>query len=142
MSAYIPVELQRRIRARYFNACGYCRTAENLTGMTFEFEHIKPISLGGETQFENLCFACPNCNRYKADRQTAIDPVTEKSVSLFHPQLQVWDEHFAWSENGQELLGLSPVGRTTIGALKMNRSQLVWARGLWVKLGEHPPNWQ
>jgi hypothetical protein len=34
MSAYIPVELQRRIRDRYFNACAYCRTAEILTGMT------------------------------------------------------------------------------------------------------------
>ncbi|MBW4601843.1 MAG: HNH endonuclease [Calothrix sp. FI2-JRJ7] len=61
MSAYIPVELQRQVRARFFNACAYCRTAEILTGMTFEFEHIKPRALGGETLFENLCFACPNC---------------------------------------------------------------------------------
>lgn len=112
MSAYIPVELQRQVRARFFNACAYCRTAERLTGMTFEFEHIKPRVLGGETRFENLCFACP--------------------------QLQVWNEHFAWSGDGQQLMGLSPIGRATIVALKMNRSQLVWARGLWVKLGEHP----
>jgi 5-methylcytosine-specific restriction endonuclease McrA len=77
MSAYISVDLQRQIRTRYFNACAYCRTAENLTGMTFEFEHITPISVGGETRFENLCFACPNCNRYKANRQTVVDPVTE-----------------------------------------------------------------
>ncbi len=52
MSAYIPVELQRRIRARFFNACAYCRTAEILTGMTFEFEHITPRSLSGETRFD------------------------------------------------------------------------------------------
>lgn len=45
MSAYIPVDLQRRIRTRYFNACADCRTAESLTGMTFEFEHIIPISV-------------------------------------------------------------------------------------------------
>lgn len=141
MSAYIPVELQRQVRARFFNACAYCRTAESLTGMTFEFEHIKPRALDGETLFENLCFACPNCNRYKADRQTAVDPVTEQSVSLFNPQLQVWNEHFAWSDDGLSLVGLSPIGRATIVALKMNRSQLVWARGLWVKLGEHPPKW-
>ncbi|MBA3924380.1 MAG: HNH endonuclease [Nostocaceae cyanobacterium] len=141
MSAYIPVELQRRIRERFFNGCAYCRTAESLTGMTFEFEHIMPRSLGGETLFENLCFACPNCNRHKADRQMAVDQVTEQSVSLFHPQLQIWGEYFAWSDNGQKLVGLSPIGRATIAALRMNRSQLVWARGLWVKLGEHPPKW-
>ncbi|MBD2694826.1 HNH endonuclease [Anabaena catenula] len=32
--------------------------------MTFEVEHIRPLSLGGEAIFENLCFACPSCNRY------------------------------------------------------------------------------
>ncbi len=142
MSAYISVQLQRQIRDRYFHACAYCRTAESLTGMTFEFEHIRPRSLGGETLFENLCFACPNCNRYKAERKMAVDPVTEETVPLFHPQLQVWKEHFAWSENGLELMGLSPIARATIVALKMNRSQLVWARSLWVRLGEHPPKWE
>jgi hypothetical protein len=80
----------------------------------------------------------PDSVRYiSADRQMAVDPVTEQSVSLFHPQLQSWDEHFAWSDDGQKLVRLSPIGRTTITALRMNRSQLVWARGLWVKLG-HP----
>ncbi len=142
MSAYIPVDLQRRIRTRYFNTCAYCRTAESLTGMTFEFEHIIPISVGGETRFENLCFACPNCNRYKANRQTAVDLVTEESIPLFHPQSQVWNENFAWSDDGIELVGLSPQGRATIAALRMNRSQLTWARGLWMKLGEHPPKWE
>lgn len=68
--------------------------------------------------------------------------MTEQSVLLFHPQSQVWDEHFAWSDDGQKLVGLSPIGRVTITALKMNREQLVWARGLWVKLEEHPPKWK
>ena len=36
-----------------------------LTVMTFEFEHIRPLSAGGETVFENLCFACTFCNRYE-----------------------------------------------------------------------------
>ena len=68
MSVYIRVELQRQIRARFGECCAYCRTAEFLTAMTFEFEHIRPLSAGGETVFENLCFACPSCNRYKGDR--------------------------------------------------------------------------
>lgn len=49
MSAYIPVELQRQIRARFANCCAYCRTVEALTVTTFEFEHITPRSAGGET---------------------------------------------------------------------------------------------
>ncbi|MGB8702290.1 MAG: HNH endonuclease signature motif containing protein [Thermosynechococcaceae cyanobacterium] len=139
MSVYIRIELQRQIRDRFGEYCAYCRTAEFLTAMTFEFEHIRPVSAGGEAVFENLCFACPSCNRYKGDRQTAIDPESGEAVALFHPQEQVWREHFAWSESGREMRGLTAVGRATIVALQMNRPALVRARGMWVKLGEHPP---
>lgn len=139
MSVYIRVELQRQIRARFDECCAYCQTAEFLTAMTFEFEHIRPLSAGGETMFENLCFACPSCNRYKGDRQIAIEPKSGEVVTLFHPQEQIWTEHFAWSESGTEMRGLTAVGRATISALQMNRPALVRARAMWVKLGEHPP---
>lgn len=139
MSVYIRVDLQREIRTRFADCCAYCRTAEVLTVTTFEFEHITPRSAGGETVFENLCLACPSCNRYKAQRQTASDPSTEQIVPLFHPHLQLWTDHFAWSEDAAEIIGLTPVGRATISALKMNRPQLIRVRRMWVKMGEHPP---
>jgi hypothetical protein len=59
VSVYIPVELQRQIRAHFVNCCAYCLTAESLTVTIFEFEHILPRSAGGETVFDNLCLACP-----------------------------------------------------------------------------------
>ena len=135
MSVYIRLELQRQIRDHFGDCCAYCRTAEFLTAMTFEFEHIRPLSAGGETVFENLCFACPYCNRHKGDLQTAIDPESGEVVTLFHPQQQVWTEHFAWSKSGNEMRGLTAVGRATILALRMNRPALVRARVMWVKLG-------
>lgn len=139
MSVYIPVELRRQIRATFHNRCAYCQTAESLTAMTFEIEHIQPVSAGGETVFENLCFACPFCNRQKGDCQTAVDPVQGESVSIFHPHQQSWLEHFAWIQQGRYLRGLTPTGRATIEALQMNRSALVRVRAMWVKLDEHPP---
>ena len=45
---YIRVELQRQIRNRFDECCAYCQTAEFLTAMTFEFEHIIPLAVGGE----------------------------------------------------------------------------------------------
>jgi len=116
VSVYIPVELQRQIRRRFADCCAYCRTAEALTATTFEFEHIIPRSAGGETVFDNLCLACPTCNRYKATRQTIPDSLTGESVALFHPHLQVWEEHFAWNGEATELIGLTAVGRATISA--------------------------
>ena len=139
MSVYIRVELQRQIRNRFGECCAYCRTAEFLTAMTFEFEHIIPLAVAGETVFENLCFACPSCNRYKGNRQTAIDPESGETVALFHPQEQVRGQHFSWSEMGTEMRGLTAVGRATIVGLQMNRSALMRARAMWVKLDEHPP---
>jgi len=140
MSVYISVELHKKIRNHLANCCAYCRTAEALTVSTFEFEHIIPLSAGGGTVFENLCLACPSCNRYKATRQTAIDPNTQEEVKLFHPQQQLWIDHFAWSEDATEIVGLTSVGRSTISALKMNRPQLTRVRKMWVKMAEHPPN--
>ena len=140
MSVYISVELQKQVRHCFADCCAYCHTAESLTVTTFEFEHIIPPSAGGETVFENLCLACPSCNRYKATRQTAIDPNTQDEVKLFHPQQQAWIKHFAWSEDATEIVGITPVGRGTISVLKMNRPQLTRVRKMWVKMGEHPPN--
>ena len=138
MTTYVPVNLQRRIRDRFGNSCAYCRTAERLTATTFEFEHITAQSAGGETTFENLCLSCPMCNRYKSDQMSAIDPLTLVSVPLFHPQQARWTDHFEWNDDYTEIVGLTPIGRATITALKMNRPQMVQVRRMWVVLGEHP----
>ncbi|WP_414516324.1 HNH endonuclease [Nostoc sp. PCC 9305] len=140
MSVYIPVELKKEIRNYFADCCAYCRTAEALTVTTFEFEHIIPLSVEGKTVFENLCLACPSCNRYKATRQTAIDPNTQNEVKLFNPQQQLWADHFTWSEDATEIVGLTTIGRATISTLKMNRLQLTRVRKMWVEMCEHPPN--
>jgi hypothetical protein len=140
VSVYIPVDLQRKIRTKFADCCAYCHTAEFLTVTTFEFEHIIPLSTGGETVFDNLCLSCPSCNRYKVSRQKVLDEDTQQEVSLFNPQQQLWSEHFAWSEDGTEIIPLTSVGTVTIYALKMNRPQLTRVRKMWVKLGEHPPD--
>jgi hypothetical protein len=139
MKIYIPVELQRRVREHFMNCCAYCGTAEELTVAIFEFEHIVPRSVGGETVFANLCLSCPTCNRFKSDLTFAQDPVTQADVALFHPQEQRWSDHFSWNKDGTEIIGLTAVGRATIAALKMNRPQIVRVRRMWVTMKEHPP---
>lgn len=139
MSIYVPATLRRRVRARFMERCAYCLTAEALTAATFEIEHIIPRSAGGETVFDNLCLACPTCNRYKAYRQTAIAPLLGHTVPLFHPQHQRWKEHFVWNADATMILDLTPIGQATIEALRMNRPALIRLRRMWVRMGEHPP---
>jgi hypothetical protein len=107
-------------------------------GVTFEIDHIIPQSAGGETALENLCLCCPTCNRHKAARLTAFDPDSGQEVPLFHPRRQIWEEHFAWSEDKARVIGLTAVGRATVEALRMNRPQMVMLRRYWVALGLHP----
>ena len=140
MSSYIPVSLRNRVREHFQHLCAYCHTAESLAVTTFEIEHIVPQSMGGKDIFENLCLSCPSCNRYKATRQTVVDPGTQKKHPIFHPHQQTWHDHFVWSQSGGVLRGLTPMGRGTIDALKMNRLSLVRVRKLWVKVDEHPPD--
>ena len=139
MSAYVPAELRRQIRVRFAHCCAYCHTAESLTVTVLEIEHMIPRSVGGETVFENLCLACPTCNRQKAYRQNAIAPLLGQTVPLFHPQQQQWENHFAWNEDATEIIGLTATGQATIEALRMNRPPLIRLRRMWVKMGEHPP---
>ena len=61
----IPADLQKLVREREQHRCAYCRTPEFLTVTVFEIDHIIPKNSGGEAKMENLCLACPSCNRYK-----------------------------------------------------------------------------
>jgi len=37
---------------------------------------------------------------------------------LFHPRHERWEEHFAW--HGNQIVGKSAIGRTTVRVLQMN----------------------
>lgn len=139
MSAYIPTELHRQVAKLARGFCAYCHSAERMMGVTFEIDHIIPESSGGLTVLDNLCFACPVCNRYKAKRLFALDPITQQAVALFHPLREIWTHHFKWVENDCQLLGQTPTGRATIVALHMNREAIVQLRQYWIVLGVHPP---
>ncbi|MEW5987286.1 MAG: HNH endonuclease signature motif containing protein [Chloroflexota bacterium] len=139
MSAYISAELRRQVLARNPGLCSYCWSAESLLGVTFEVDHIIPTAEGGRTEIDNLCLACPTCNRHKASRRVAPDPISGQEANLFHPLRDAWTEHFAWIDNGARLEGLTPTGRATTAALRMNRPAMVQLRRYWVALGLHPP---
>ena len=71
MSAYVPAVLRDRVREHFGNLCAYCRSAERLTVVTFELEHIVPRAVGGETRFENLS-ACDLIREHFATDTRAI----------------------------------------------------------------------
>lgn len=106
--------------------CEYCRMHQALQGAAFHIEHIVPLSKGGLTVLDNVALACPGCNLQKSDRTHASDPETGDLVSLFHPRLQQWCEHFSWE--GHSLQALTATGRATLAALHLNALRRVRIR--------------
>ena len=130
--------LKQRVIAESQSQRAYCHSPESLMGIAFEIDHITPRSAGGRTAFDNLCLSCPTCNRYKANRVKARDPVSRRLVRLFRPKRDNWPGHFQWDENYSLLLGLTPTGRATIEALRINRPALVLLRQYWKVVGVWP----
>ena len=137
MSELSWAETARRVHQRAANRCEYCQTAQRVMGQAMHVEHIEP---DGPDDLANLCLSCPSCNLSKARATSAVDPETEETVPLFNPRTQTWSEHFAWSQNGQLLRGLTSSGRATIVRLRMNQPRIVEARSIWVLAGVHPPS--
>lgn len=104
-----------------------------------EVDHVTPVTAGGPTTADNLCLTCVGCNGFKLAYRAGTDPKTGAETTLFHPRLDRWDEHFAWSADGSLIQGLTPTGRATVARLRMNRPRMVEARQLWVQGGWHPP---
>ena len=69
----------------------------------------------------------------------AIDPLTGEEVALFNPRTQSWPDHFGWSDDGTQIIGLTPIGRATVVALRLNNEFIVPARRQWAIAGWHPP---
>jgi len=135
----IPDELREFVVRRADARCEYCQTPMWLTGIPHEIDHIIPRSKQGATTEDNLCLACSSCNGYKHVKTHDVDPETQQSVALFHPRQQEWNQHFAWSEDGSQILGLTLCGRVTVEVLRLNHSLIVTARMIWVTMGYHPP---
>ena len=93
----------------------------------------------GSDEFENLAYCCSGCNTYKSDIISILDE-NEEWITLFNPRTQKWDDHFTWSEDYKEVVGLTPSGRVTVELLRLNRNSVQNLREVLVLVGKHPPS--
>ena len=137
----ISANLRQQVIAEANYYCEYCKTSSRLTGTPLVIEHILPKSLGGIDCRENLAASCYRCNEFKGTKTQAVDPDTGQLVKLFNPRTQNWQEHFTWINGGINIAGLTPIGRATVLALRLNNEYIVQARAIWIQVGwKHPPN--
>src|SRR5439155_26304798 len=131
---------RQQVRARARGLCEYCRSPDRYSPDPFSIDHIQPQSRGGPYRGANLAYACAGCNGRKHTATAAPDPATGEVVPLYHPRRDRWSDHFAWSADGADLLGLTAVGRATIARMELNRPHLAILRRLLQVIGAHPPS--
>jgi len=110
--------LRDQVRQRAKGRCEYCQLPDWLTELPHEADHIRALKHGGPTELSNLAWACARCNDYKGSDVSAYTPGTDQLVRLFHPRIDVWDEHFRWE--GAVLHGKSDIAVATIALLRIN----------------------
>ena len=133
----IPEKLKIKVRRQAKNRCGYCRLPQSLNPSLLEIEHLLATANGGSDSEENLWLACRLCNGYKGIQVEAVDSKTNKSVSIFNPRIQDWNEHFEWRK--EKVVGKTPCGRATVQALKLNNEIISPLRKRWILVGWFPP---
>ncbi|MEH2125037.1 HNH endonuclease [Nostoc sp.] len=118
---YIPIVLRRLVEERANYRCEYCQLPAGVAFFAHEIDHVIAQKHGGTTNADNLALTCWRCNRHKGTDLGSFDPETGAFSFLFNPRTQKWAEHFTFSE--LNLVGLTPMGRTTIRLLQINSDE-------------------
>ena len=133
----IPETIRLEVVRRASNRCEYCGLSQVEQEAHFHVNHVVPVQEGGSEHVDNLALACVSCSFRKGARRVAVDPLTGKTVPLFHPRQQVWGEHFEWK--AIRVAGRSATGRATMQLLKMNRVLAQTMREEEQLRSRHPP---
>ena len=136
----ISSKLRRIVMERAKGCCEYCKSQEIFATQSLSVEHIIPIAKNGTSTSDNLALACQGCNNRKYNRTEAYDPIDGQLAPLYHPRQQSRAEHFIWSDDFTELIGISPTGRATVVRLQLNREGVVNLRQLLSEKNLHPPS--
>jgi len=139
LAAKISELLRQQVAQRAKGLCEYCHAAEQWQYVRFTVDHVLPLAQGGLDSVENFALACFHCNRKKGTKITATEPQSGAVIPLFNPWQQIWEEHFAWSEDRLSVVGLTVVGRATVMALELNRERILKIRAADLLVGRHPP---
>jgi hypothetical protein len=135
----VTAQQKQIVIERSHGCCEYCRSQVRFATQSFSVEHIIPKSQGGTSNLDNLALSCQGCNNHKYDKIQGLDPISGEQVLLYHPRQENWSDHFTWSNDFTEIIGLTSTGRATIAVLQLNRVGLVNLRRVLYAAKEHPP---
>jgi len=136
MSSYINAALRRLVATRADFLCEYCLIHEEDTFFGCEVDHIISEKHGGQSEAENLAYACAFCNRSKGSNIGSITQRAGAFVRFFNPRTDPWADHFAIDR--VTIIALSDVGEVTARILDFNNSERLFERQALQVIGRYP----
>ena len=124
--SHLSRTLELEVRVRAAGRCEYCLFPESASELPFHIDHIIAQKHGGQSESENLAWACFSCNLRKGPNIGGLDPDTGELTALFNPRTDGWSDHFAW--DGVLVRGKSAIGRATVAVLDINHVDSVTVR--------------
>ena len=85
MSSYVPAALRRLVRTRADSLCEYCLIHEDDAFFGCEVDHIISKKHRGQTEADNLSYACAFCNRAKGSDIGSVARASGRFTRFFNP---------------------------------------------------------
>lgn len=136
MSNYVGDELRNTVAIRAAYVCEYCLIHEEDTVYGCQVDHIISLKHGGDTESENLAYACAFCNRSKGSDIGSILWPTREFVRFFNPRIDLWQDHFKL--DGAIIKPISDIGKVTTQILSFNNIDRVLERQTLIAIGRYP----
>lgn len=136
MSSYVPVALRRLVRARADSLCEYCLIHEDDAFFGCEVDHIISEKHGGQTEADNLSYACAFCNRAKGSDVGSIMLASGTLTRFFNPRTDAWANHFFLDE--VRIVPLSDIGDVTVRILDFNNPDRLLERKTLQAMSRYP----
>jgi hypothetical protein len=126
------------LREEFGHRCVYCRLADVMVGgvkaFTVDHYYSKKFYPHLETQYDNLFYACPECNRWKHTW-----PFTARGKRLTfiipNPCAAIMSSHLEYE--GARVVSRSEDGARTLEVLHLNNAGRIELRELWLGLASN-----
>jgi uncharacterized protein (TIGR02646 family) len=144
-------DIKEALEKLYRNKCAYCETKSE----RWDVEHFRPKSIYYWLAYswDNLLFACPDCNGFKSNHFEVLEHRVEYQVEdilaihslmkkynqiennlFFNPEIEDPEPNIRFEVNGKIISDDNRLNYT-IEKCKLNRSKLIFARAkLWKDL--------
>lgn len=133
---YIDRQLRRLVATRADHLCEYCLIHEQDTALGCAVDHIISLKHGGETNADNLAYACIFCNRFKGSDIGSIIWQTKELTRFYHPRRDNWLEHFHLED--YFIQPITDIGEVTARILGFNQQSRLLERQLLMSKNKYP----